>query len=159
MWICAYIRCTSRRLTCALPSCVGKFKWSKASLLPLFCGTGAIRFEAAAQSEEEDSPSASDYDYDSDTEGSSGSSEGFSFSDTDSDIDVAPKQQEKGKETVEKVESGAVDMEDLEALGDVQKRRREMPVEREEKAALPVATLRRQAAKSEAMLPLLKVPH
>lgn len=106
--------------------------------------SGAVRFEAAA--EEEDSPSASDYDTDSDLESLSGSSEAFSFSDnTDSDIETDNKQKETGRIAHE---CDTMDLEDLDDVaGEIQKRRRELSLERKEVGNVSVSALRRQAAK------------
>ncbi|KAL8433161.1 hypothetical protein Efla_002352 [Eimeria flavescens] len=108
--------------------------------------SGAIRFEAAAEAEE-DSASGSEFDSDFDLDSESGSSDGFEFSDSDSDEEDEGKQPEKRKKGIHTLKNETVDMEDLDILGEVQKRRREASQERREKPAVPMATLRRQVAK------------
>ncbi|CDI82996.1 MAK16 protein, putative [Eimeria acervulina] len=117
--------------------------------------TGAIRFEAAAETDEEEFAS-SDFELDDDLEGSSteGSEDEFSFSGSGSELEESESEvededtAEKPAATKGKKKELLVDVEELQAPSSIQKKRK-AAAEREskEKRDVPVSTLRRQAAK------------
>lgn len=125
---------------------------------------GAIRFEAASEPAEEASDSSA-FEYDSDLDSGTESSDGFAFSDSDSEVEApSALQKQEPKPTTNmlqhqnKLQTDAVDLEDLEALSGMHKRRREASTEGKQKPqVVGLATLRRQAAKSEALFRLLSV--
>ena len=119
--------------------------------------SGAIRFEAAAETDEEEFAS-SDFELDEDLEGSSteGSEDEFSFSGSGSELEKSESEvededtAEKPAATKGKKKELLVDVEELQAPSSIQKKRK-AAAEREskEKRDVPVSTLRRQAAKSK----------
>ncbi|CDJ70178.1 MAK16 protein, putative [Eimeria necatrix] len=103
---------------------------------------GSIRFEAAAEAEEEPQPSASDLGSDSDLE-----SEDFSFSDLDLESDLEGEKGEKEAEEEESEVENEVSLEDIQPVVESSKKRRASLQKAEDRPPVPVATLRRQAAK------------
>nr|AET50743.1 hypothetical protein [Eimeria tenella] len=105
--------------------------------------SGSIRFEAAADAEEEEPlPSASDFASDSDLE-----SDEFSFSDSDFDSELEGKEGEKEAEEEESEDENEVSVEDIPPMLETSKKRKVSVQKPEDRPAVPVATLRRQAAK------------
>ncbi|CDI75680.1 MAK16 protein, putative [Eimeria praecox] len=125
---------------------------------------GAIRFEAAAdtdeeeeeEEEEEDVFAFSDSASDADLDGASDDDE-FSFSGSASEFDETDSEEEESEDKTAKTaikekkrSEELVDVEELQPINISQKKRKaETSKESTEKRSIPVATLRRQAAKSK----------